>query len=152
KPKALEPVDLNSTVIGSLKILESAMPAELKVERRLSAGDLFVLADETQLKQVVMNLLLNARDAITGAGVVTITTARGEGTEGNGAVQEEKAGRGRGGWVHLSIGDTGRGMDESVGARLFEPFFSTKERGTGLGLTVVRHIVEELEGRIEVWS
>src|SRR5439155_15888700 len=56
------------------------------------------------------------------------------------------------GWVCLSVRDTGHGMDESLRARIFDPFFSTKERGSGLGLAVVRQIVESFTGRVQVWS
>ncbi|MFO0967483.1 MAG: ATP-binding protein [Gemmataceae bacterium] len=141
KHRPPEPVDLNTVVVHALKILQSAIPASIRLERQVS-GELFVLGDETQLKQVLMNLCLNAREAIADKGVITIGTAA-EAPEDNGAPEKQ-------GWVRLTVADTGSGMSDEVRARLFEPFFSTKERGVGLGLAVVQQIVEELGGRVAV--
>lgn len=134
--------DVNTAVVHSLRLLKGTFPPEIEVEQRLSSEDLLVHADENQLKQVVMNLCLNARDAMTRGGQLTVSTERVH-PEGN---------RNGVGWVRLSVQDTGQGMDEAVQARIFEPFFSTKERGTGLGLAVVRQIVESFGGRIQVYS
>ena len=101
-----------------------------------------MLGDEIQLKQVLMNLFINARDAMTDGGRLTVRT------DSSAPAVETDVKK----WVHLSVADTGHGMDEQTRARIFEPFFSTKERGTGLGLAVVQQIVKEFRGRIDVWS
>src|SRR5690606_15537410 len=98
--------------------------------------DLYVDGDPSQLYQVVMNLLVNARDAIDGAGVVRLELA-GSGKE-----------------VALTVSDNGRGMDEATKNRIFEPFFTTKREGVGfgIGLSTVHDIVSTLAGAIEVES
>jgi signal transduction histidine kinase len=113
------------------------LPSCIAIKAELTERELFVQADETQVQQVVMNLCLNARDAMPSGGLLQVRTA-GVSSEGE--------------WVCLSVVDQGTGMSEDVKAHLFDPFFSTKERGTGLGLAVVRHIVESHGGSIEVAS
>ena len=88
-----------------------------------------------------MNLCLNARDAMPQGGALTVRTDR--------STPADSAGKN---WVHVSIDDTGHGMAEQVRTRIFEPFFSTKERGTGLGLAVVQQIVTQFGGQIAVSS
>ncbi len=135
KQAVAQAVDLNTIVVHSLKLLRGALPATINVVHQLAGEVLTVHADETQLKQVIMNLCLNSRDAMETGGTLTIGTEKLEN-----------------GWVKLTVADTGHGMVPAVRARIFEPFFSTKERGTGLGLAVVRQIVLGLGGRIEVNS
>lgn len=140
------PVDLNTVVTQTVRLARSVLPPEIAVETLLDPSVPKVLGDENQFKQVVMNLCLNARDAMPKGGTLTIhtdlspppaaLTANANGSH----------------WVRLSIHDTGHGMEEHVRSRIFEPFFSTKERGTGLGLAVVQQIVTECGGHIDVWS
>ncbi len=132
------PVDLNTIVVYTLAILKGIMPETIHVETDLAAGDLWVLADDTQLKQIFMNLCLNARDAMRQGGALRIRTARLRDADAS--------------WIACAVEDTGAGMDEATRVRIFEPFFSTKERGTGLGLAVVHQIVQDLGGVIEVRS
>jgi signal transduction histidine kinase len=131
-------VDVNGVVRRTLHMLRGSLPPEVCVESDLAGGDLFVQADDTQLQQVLMNLCLNARDAMPQGGRLRVHTI---------AVCGEDRG-----WVRLSVEDEGVGMSGEVRARIFDPFFSTKERGTGLGLAVVRQIVEGHGGRVEVAS
>jgi CheY-like chemotaxis protein len=111
----------------------------------------YVMADPSQLEQVIVNLIVNARDAMPKGGRVTITTANCRvGTDG-----PERAGGVRpGAYATLAVTDTGVGMDVATQARIFEPFFSTKEHaaGTGLGLSSVYGIVEQSGGYITVES
>jgi signal transduction histidine kinase len=106
-----------------------------------------------------MNLCLNSRDAMPAGGVLRVSTSQESGVKG------QKSGEAASsltpvsclltpdsGWVRLSVEDSGQGMSEEVRARIFEPFFSTREGGTGLGLAVVGQIVESYGGRIEVFS
>lgn len=149
RQKPPQPTDLNTVVVHSLKVLKGVMPARIRLESQVREEELLVLSDETQLKQVVMNLCLNARDAIAGHGSIRVSVAPGNGGEGNGKPSGPDAGEE---WVVLTVTDDGAGIDEAVRARIFEPFFSTKERGTGLGLAVVRQIVEDLGGEVRVHS
>jgi PAS domain S-box-containing protein len=146
RSKTLHPVDLNPAITQTLRLLKSIIPENITVETALQPGIPHVVGNENQLKQILLNLCLNAREAMPRGGRLTIATDLGcpdNLTPGNGET---------GKWVHLWIQDTGVGMEESVRARIFEPFFSTKERGTGLGLAVVQQIIKDFGGHIDVWS
>jgi PAS domain S-box-containing protein len=135
-------VDINALTTQTLELLRSTLPANVTVELALSSEDLQVQADETHLQQVLMNLCLNARDAMPDGGRLAVRTE---------PVRESVAGSGPR-WVRLSVEDSGEGMPADAQGRIFAPFFSTKEHGTGLGLAVVQQIVESYGGRIEVHS
>jgi PAS domain S-box-containing protein len=139
KPRrpAARRLEMNAVVARTLELLRASLPARIELKAELAEQDLYVLADETQLQQVLMNLCLNARDAMPDGGVIRVRTA-GVRCEGD--------------WVCLSVSDCGTGIPEAVKAHLFDPFFSTKERGTGLGLAVVRQIVESHGSRVEAHS
>jgi PAS domain S-box-containing protein len=141
RPKEYVPIDLNAVVTQTLKIARSVIPEAVSIDSMLDPSNPMVQGDENQLRQVLMNLCLNARDAMTQGGSLTVRTDRAPPPDSEGKT-----------WVHVAIADTGHGMDEQVRTRIFEPFFSTKERGTGLGLAVVQHIVSEFGGRIAVTS
>jgi PAS domain S-box-containing protein len=146
------PVDPNQVVERTLQLLESSLPDNITVEVNLSAVPASVLADEGQLQQVVMNLCLNARDAMPQGGRLVVETAVEQGgSRVEDRSQKEAAGAPQS-WVRLTVRDTGQGMDRDLQARIFDPFFSTKERGTGLGLAVVRHLVIGFRGHIDLWS
>jgi two-component system cell cycle sensor histidine kinase/response regulator CckA len=147
----LVPLDLNRTTQGIAKMLKPLIGEDVEVRLDLSEGLWPVLADEGNIQQVLMNLALNARDAMPEGGTLTIRTqnvAPGEGS----CPEAGECGGGR--LVTLSVEDTGSGMDEATRARIFEPFFSTKgpAKGTGLGLAVVYGIVEQHRGWIDVES
>jgi signal transduction histidine kinase len=141
-----QPVDLNGVVGHTMSLLERVLPANITIQTTL-ARDATVRADETQLKQVMMNLCLNARDAMPSGGVLALRTE---------VVHDTSPSSANGGppsaWVKLTVLDSGVGMDEAMKAKLFEPFYTTKERGTGLGLPVVKQIVESYNGRVAVVS
>jgi PAS domain S-box-containing protein len=130
-------IDINITVSRTLELLRASLPSRIHVKAELAEQELFVQADETQMQQVLMNLCLNARDAMPEGGLLHVRTER---------VSAE------GEWVCLSVCDQGTGISEAAKAHLFDPFFSTKERGTGLGLAVVEHIVKSHGGHIDVAS
>jgi PAS domain S-box-containing protein len=132
-------VDVNQVVGRTLALLRRTLPGTIEVKYEGWSGPLAIHGDETQLQQVVMNLCLNARDAMPAGGRLVVRTAA-----------EETAGKE--GWVRLTVEDTGEGMSEAVRVRVFETFFSTKERGSGLGLAVVQQIVTDHGGRVEVNS
>jgi PAS domain S-box-containing protein len=138
-------LSLNHVVRRTLELLRGSLPAQVEVDSRLSNDEPYIDADETQLQQVLMNLCLNARDAMPQGGRLLICTEA--------AATPPAGASGRlGGWVRLSVEDEGVGISEQVQSRIFEAFFSTKERGTGLGLAVVQQIVETAGGRVEVRS
>ncbi|MBI5576845.1 MAG: PAS domain S-box protein [Deltaproteobacteria bacterium] len=140
---------LNWAVDEAVPILKAAFPPSVEFRLDLAEDLPPVLADAAQLKQVVMSLCLNAGEAMPGGGALSIRTRR----------EERQAARsGSGGDSHpvrfavLEVGDTGCGMDEKTLARIFEPFFSTKFIGRGMGLAAVRGIVEIHDGEISVRS
>jgi PAS domain S-box-containing protein len=133
------------------KLLERIIPENIEIELSLAPGELIVEADPTQLQQVVMNLVVNARDAMPPGGRLGIETAAVELDETFCQAHPDlQPGR----YVQLSISDTGVGIAPEIRSRIFDPFFTTKEvgKGTGLGLPVVYGIVKNHGGAIEVES
>ena len=133
--------EVNKAARRTLDLLYGALPPAVRVEASLGDGELLVPIDETQLQQVLMNLCLNARDAMPDGGRLRVW-----------AETVADPGDSTAPWVRLAVADDGCGIPDEVKSRIFEPFFSTKERGTGLGLAVVRQIVEGGGGRVEVQS
>ncbi len=156
-------VSLNRAVLENVPVLKAALPASVELRLDL-AGEIHpVLADIAQLKQAVMSLCLNSGEAMPDGGILTIRTWNEEGpSAGNESVPhadgESAAGRVRSGKVLsgprsvLEVSDTGSGMEEKTLLRIFEPFFSTKFIGRGMGLAAVRGIVESHDGEILVRS
>ncbi len=145
------PVQLNSVVEETRDLLARSLPKEITIKLRLDSELWAVEADPSQLSQVLMNLCVNARDAMPNGGILTLETRNVTLDEEYArTVLEARPGR----YVCLSVSDTGCGMSPEVQARLFEPFFTTKERGkgTGLGLAVVYGIVKGHGGFINVYS
>ncbi len=147
----IQTVDLNELVADMLKLLGRLLgePITLVLERSNNVG--LVEADAGMLEQVVMNLTVNARDAMPKGGRITLSTAPAE----FGPVSTEaNPSRRQGSFVCLTVSDTGCGMDEATLRRAFEPFFTTKEpgKGTGLGLATVHGIVAQHKGWVEVDS
>ncbi|TMQ49711.1 MAG: response regulator [Candidatus Eisenbacteria bacterium] len=144
QPKVL---DLNVVVDGVESMLRRLIGADVELSLRCGEDLWRIKADAGQVEQVLMNLVVNARDAMPEGGKITIQTANvklGEGREG---IEP-------GSYVALAVMDTGTGMDEKTRAQIFEPFFTTKEsgRGTGLGLSTVHGIVKQSGGHIAVES
>lgn len=144
-------VDLNKIVGGMDVMLRRLLGENTVLTVRLAPALGRVLADAGQVEQVLMNLALNARDAMKNGGKLTIETAR---IELDKASAQRYDGAQSGSHVMLSVTDTGCGMDEKIRAHLFEPFFTTKEigKGTGLGLATVYGIVKQSGGAIRVES
>jgi two-component system, NtrC family, nitrogen regulation sensor histidine kinase NtrY len=128
---ALAPVDVNALVDGALALYKGG---ETRLQLALAPDLPPALADRDQLTQVLINLVENARDAVAGAGTITVTT---------------RAAAGR---VELEVADDGPGLSDEARARLFTPYFTTKARGTGLGLAIVHRIVGDHGGEIRVAS
>ncbi|MFN7993864.1 MAG: ATP-binding protein [Bryobacteraceae bacterium] len=144
QPKAL---NLNAIVTDMEKLLRPIIGEHIAIETLLSADLGNVKADSEQIGRVIMNLVLNARDAMPGGGRITIRTA-------NIDLADARAELTPGRYVTLSMTDTGHGMDEATSGRVFQPFFTTKKAGsgTGLGLSTVYGIVKDAHGDIWVDS
>jgi PAS domain S-box-containing protein len=141
-------VDLNELVGGMEPLVQRLVGEDVEVVLRRSPALGAVRVDAGQMEQVLMNLVVNARDAMPEGGRMTIRTENLE----LDAPEDDDARLPAGPYVALGVSDTGSGMDEAVRARIFEPFFTTKPvgKGTGLGLSTVYGIVEQSGGHIEV--
>jgi two-component system, cell cycle sensor histidine kinase and response regulator CckA len=146
-------VDLNAAVKKSLQFLRPTLPFNVDVAIATGEAPLWVMADDAPLQQVLMNLCLNARDAMPAGGRLEVATATRHVLPRDARVAAAPGATGGvRTWACLAVSDTGTGIDDAVKARIFEPLFSTKERGSGLGLAVVRQIVDSLGGCIHVSS
>ncbi len=144
-------VDLNVVAGGMVKMLRRLIGENIELVTTLVPDPVYVRADVGQMEQVLLNLAVNARDAMPEGGQLTIATSRVTLEE----AREVADGRvDPGPWAVLSVADTGQGMDAETRRRLFEPFFTTKKtgRGTGLGLSTVYGIVGQHLGHIDVDS
>lgn len=144
-------LDLKESVEESLTLLRRVIGEHISVETDLSTNLPPVYADPTSVNQIVMNLALNARDAMPAGGRLTFSTRICEATEEQVALHPEAQ---PGSFVCLTVTDTGCGMDSVTLSRIFEPFFTTKEqgKGTGMGLATVHGIAQQHNGWIEVES
>jgi signal transduction histidine kinase len=143
-----ESLDLDALVRESRPLLERLVGPENKLVLQLDATPKWVGGDRTQLIQVLLNLVMNARDAMPEGGRITIGTSRAEEVPSGGRFGRTWNSDGA---AMLSVSDTGTGIDSSISSRVFEPFFTTKAvgQGTGLGLSVVEGIIEQSNG--EMW-
>jgi two-component system, cell cycle sensor histidine kinase and response regulator CckA len=142
------PLSLNQIAVGLEKMLGRILGEDIDFVQELAPDLGLTLADPGQIEQVMMNLVVNARDAMPDGGTLTIQTANME----VGAEQHAAIAPGR--YVRLAVTDTGTGMDERTRQRIFEPFFTTKEKGkgTGLGLSTAFGIIKQSGGDIRVSS
>lgn len=150
-PASPVPLDLNAVLAGMEKFLRRLIGSDVEIVSRPAPNLGRVMADPGQIEQVIMNLALNARDAMPKGGTLMLETARVElGAE----AAERHLDLSPGPHAVLSVSDTGVGMDRETLARIFEPFFTTKGpgEGTGLGLSIVWAIVREAGGGIWVYS
>lgn len=152
RKQVLQPkvIDLNAVVSELAAMLRRMIRPDILLETRLEPRLAPVDADPSQLEQVLVNLVVNARDAMPSGGRLSIETRNA--TFGAVDVPSGRTGTAPGPWVVLVVSDTGEGMDEATRRMIFEPFFTTKEpgRGTGLGLSTVYGIVTQSGGFIDV--
>lgn len=149
RKQVIDPVviDLNEIINGMRKMLASLMGREIRQVFNLEPNLKWIKVDFSQIEQVILNLVINARDAMPGGGTLSISTKNITIDEKKRKeLPEFKAGE----YVLISVSDTGIGMPPEIAERLFEPFFTTKEQGTGLGLTTVYGIVKQIGGYIKV--
>jgi len=148
EPKAL---DLDELLDRFLPTARRVMPENIDIDHLRAPLLSPVLADAGLIEQILMNLLLNSRDAMTSGGTITIET---ENAVVNGAFIADHPWAEEGRYVLLSVSDTGCGMDTEVLSRVFEPFFTTKDagEGTGLGLATVYGIVKQHNGMVHIYS
>jgi two-component system cell cycle sensor histidine kinase/response regulator CckA len=144
--QVLEPryLELNLTVTNAESLLRRIIGSHIEIQTRLSSDSTVIFADPTQMEQVLINLCVNARDAMPNGGRLRIQTSR--------VIVEDVPGPGD--YVLLEVSDTGTGIAADTLEHIFEPFFTTKQvgEGTGLGLSTVQGIVQQHAGTIEVLS
>ncbi|MEO8902286.1 MAG: PAS domain S-box protein [Polyangiaceae bacterium] len=153
RQQILEPqvLDLNQATVGTREMLGRVLGEQIQLSVLEGANLGRIFADPGQIEQILMNLVVNARDAIIDVGTVTIETSN---VELDQTYVDQHPGMTAGSYVMLAVTDTGTGMDPSTAKRVFDPFFTTKERGkgTGLGLATVYGIVRQSSGHIWVYS
>lgn len=144
------PVDLERVVIDMTELLRRLISKDTELVLDLGANAAHVQGNQSQVEQVIVNLVVNARDAMPDGGCVTISTASIDVAPADASARDLEPGE----YVRLTVRDTGVGMSEEVLAQIFDPFFTTKEegKGTGLGLSTVYGILKQSGGSIAVSS
>jgi len=142
-------LELSDVVADMREMLQRVIGEDIQLVASLNPAPGLVKADCAQLEQVILNLALNARDAMPEGGKLTIETRN---IDLDGSCSQEHPDMGPGSCVELSVSDTGVGMDEETRSRIFEPFFTTKEKTLGLGLSTVFGFVRQSGGSINVHS
>jgi PAS domain S-box-containing protein len=151
RPGERKPSSVADLASGALPLLRSSLPATIELRTELEPGLPAVALDRVQIEQVLLNLCINARDAIPGAGRIKVRVRAAEHRAASCAsCRQRVAGR----FVELSVRDTGAGIEPRVLDRMFDPFFSTKEvgKGSGMGLAMVHGIVHQHGGHVVVKS
>lgn len=146
----VKPVNINEIILDSMELLQRSIPKNIEIVVNLKENIPETMADPTQIQQVIMNLAVNARDAMPNGGRLIIETdlIGKENGAANGLPAKD------GGFIKLSVSDTGIGMDTETQRKIFDPFFTTKEtgKGTGLGLYIVHSVVSNHGGYVNLYS
>jgi signal transduction histidine kinase/two-component SAPR family response regulator len=144
-------VNINAVVTNVETMLRRLIGEDISLTTHLDSDLALINADPGQLEQVLINLVVNARDAMPGGGALTITTDNAELSD---EISDRHLGAAPGKYVMVAVTDTGSGMTRDVQQRLFEPFYTTKGpgKGTGLGLATVHGIVKQCDGDVYVYS
>jgi PAS domain S-box-containing protein len=151
QPFTFTPLDVNNTIKAMEKLLVRLLTEDIKLRTSLTDDDAIVMADKSQMDQILFNLVTNARDAMPRGGILMIETATA--VLDDAFIKVHGFGK-KGKYIEITISDTGMGMDETTKGKIFDPFFTTKEvgKGTGLGLATVYGIVKQHGGYITAES
>ncbi len=149
-PVSLKPLQFNDAIESIVSMLRETLPKTVEIQVELDPTGPYIQGDSSQIGQILINLCLNARDAMDSAGTITLSTRSISADQ----LPATFPNPGNTPYVLMCVSDTGAGMTEEVLGSIFEPFFTTKKRGSGsgLGLAVVHGIVKSHHGHIEVWS
>ena len=145
----VKPVQINTLIEETLQLFQRSVSKEIVVQTALTPDSTSVNGDDGQLQQALLNLFLNARDAMPNGGTLTIST---DVTLADAHTTSQYTSVQAGPFVSVRVADTGVGIDKSLQNRVFEPFFTTKDRGTGLGLSVVYGVVQSHGGFVNLES
>lgn len=147
----MQRADINEVISGFNKLIRRVIGEDVDLQLHLNEDPFWVVADTSQIEQILMNLAVNARDAMPEGGTLTIETAA---VELDDIYASEKPGVTAGNYAMIAVSDTGIGMDQKTRDSVFEPFFTTKEKdkGTGLGLSTCYGIAKQHRGNIWVYS
>jgi len=151
QPLAPRELDVNAAIQGISRLMRRTLGEQIEIETVLGGGLWHALADATQVENAVINLAINARDAMPNGGKLTLETANASFDESYAGLNDEVA---PGQYVMIAVTDTGTGMSADIIARAFEPFFTTKPvgRGTGLGLSMVYGFAKQSGGHAKIYS
>ncbi len=143
-------VNINEIILTAVDLLRRSIPKNIEIVTKLREALPLTVADPSQLQQVILNLVVNARDAMPDGGKVTLETtvvAPGNGFANNPHTPAQE-------YIKMSVSDTGEGIDADTQSKIFDPFFTTKEvgKGTGLGLYIVHSVISNHGGYINVYS
>ncbi len=144
-----KPVDINALILETLQMFQRSVSKEIVVRTNLTDDRTTVSGDEGQIQQALLNLFLNARDAMPDGGTLTVST---ELTTADAHTTSQFSSITPGPFVAIHVCDTGHGIDKAIQNRVFEPFFTTKDNGTGLGLSVTYGVVQSHGGFINLES
>jgi signal transduction histidine kinase len=144
-------VDVNTLMAEAVKLLRPALGQQIDIELRLENKAWPALVDPTQLMTALLNLAVNARDAMPGGGKLTLETRNAVLDSAYADVNQDAQ---PGSYAVVAVSDTGSGIPEAIRQRVFEPFFTTKEagKGTGLGLSMVYGFVKQSNGHVKIYS
>ncbi len=144
----LQVININKVVESTLTILERTIPKSIRIEKSFAPNLWTVEADASQIEQVLLNLCINARDAMVRGGVLRIRT------ENFSSPGNSRKGLAKGQYVRISVSDNGEGIPEEIQNKIFDPFFTTKglDKGTGLGLAVAYGVIKNHKGQIAIQS
>jgi PAS domain S-box-containing protein len=148
-PIKLEVLDFNSIITEFVDMIDRLIGENIVFTSNLEKGQMNTKGDATQIEQIILNLVVNARDAMPEGGKLEVKTEKI-------TISDEEAGNSpyarKGDFICLSVSDTGKGIDKEIVSKIFEPFYTTKKTGTGLGLSVVKEIIKKQDGWINVES